>query len=64
MNKSKIIVYSEGSKYIIDSKFNNYREVELVRIYDKHFCEVRCVKTNSVWETMLYRLSNKDGRTI
>lgn len=64
MDKSKIIVYSEGTKYIIDSEFNNCCEVELIKIYGKHFCEVRCVKTNSVWETMLYRLSDKDGRRI
>lgn len=46
-----------GKKYIIDKEFNNGGIVELVEIYGKNFCKVKCLETNAEWQTRCSRLS-------
>jgi hypothetical protein len=50
--------YTEGKIYIIDNEYNNGGEVELVRVYGKHFCRVRDIDTKVEWDTMLHRLTD------
>ena len=54
---AELAVFVEGQKYIIDADYNNGGLIELIKIYGKHFCLVRCTETGSEWETMLRRLS-------
>ena len=53
-----------GKKYIIDKEFNNGGIVELVEIYGKNFCKVKCLETNAEWQTSCSRLSEIKYRCI
>lgn len=47
-----------GNHYIIDNKFNNSCEVELVAIFGKLFCTVKDPRDDAEWDTMINRLSD------
>ena len=45
-SKQKIEL-SVGKTYYIDKKFANGGTVELIKIYGKYFCRVRCTETKA-----------------
>lgn len=55
---AKPVLVAVGQRCYIDKNFANGGMVEVVAIYGKHYCRVRCTETKVEWDTMLYRLSN------